>query len=1019
MSGPINIPNTAGVVTVNTSNAEKTLLLPLTASIYGKIITIKDISSNAANCNITIQTQYPPDLFEDGTSNYLLKTNFGSVTFLAKSNTWYTLNNSSGSTNSIIDTNNLTVASNFYVGTGARFYTNNIYAAGYENTKILQSGQTYRHIYYYDINNNLDTNPHTINGIGYSPTSGTTVALTDNSNIWRSLDGSNFNLSYLFNNPGDPLSFDPNDNPLSFDSLGFGNINNGGDIFFLVNSNYIYLSLDIGLTWYDIGLSPDDTGSGTITSMNFNSNTNSFLLTISGGLHNFCYYDVIGTTISNPRNIFTYGANKAFWNGSLWVAVGSNTNGKNIAYSPDGDIWSYASNLTLNTNTFFENFLENDYGEGTSIYYANNIWVAVGRATNAYNYNIYISPDGSNFTQSQILQSSYNDVVYNISENRWILTEGNSIDIFINNGSNLTFDVGNPYIIGNYDITNLFTTIKPSNYPQVHITPNTISALNILANNITVTKDFYVGTGSTYYTGATYAAGIDDTQRLQSGQTFKPIYYYDINNNPDTNSHTINAIGYSPTSNITVALTDNSNIWRSLDGSNFNLSYLFNNPDNPFSFDPNDNPLSFDSLGFGNINFGGISLDLFLVANSNYMYANLNNGSNWGPTDVIPDNGGSGIITSINFNRNSNSFLLTISGGDNNFCYFDIIGGTITPTYISNIFSIGANKAFWNGSLWVAVGSNINGNNIAYSSDGVNWSYALNLTTSTNTFFEYSGGYGEGKGIYYANGIWIAVGTGDLNNCNIYVSPDGIEFTQNQVITNSYNDVVYDISGNIWCAAADGIINNNIDVFTNNGITLTSDTYYSLVYTTTKLFTTVQSRNYSQVHITSNTISADNIYVTNTISTLNIYATNYFYNDGTPLSNGGGGGGGGTYITNIYNSSNPGVSTLSSIVAYGLSSVNGGFGLSSLSSIVAYGLSSVNGGAGLSSLSSIVAYGLSSVNGGEGISSLSSIVAYGLSSVNGGEGISSLSSIVAYGLSSVNGGTGISSLSSIVAYGLS
>ena len=114
-----------------------------------------------------------------------------------------------------------------------------------------------------------------------------------------------------------------------------------------------------------------------------------------------------------------------------------------------------------------------------------------------------------------------------------------------------------------------------------------------------------------------------------------------------------------------------------------------------------------------------------------------------------------------------------------------------------------------------------------------------------------------------------------------------------------------------------------------------------------------------------------------------------------------------------------GVSSLSSIVAYGLSSVNGGRGVSSLSSIVAYGLSSVSGGMGISSLSSIVAYGLSSVAGGQGISSLSSIVAYGLSTVAGGEGISSLSSIVSYGLSSVNGGQGISSLSSIVSYGLS
>jgi len=114
-----------------------------------------------------------------------------------------------------------------------------------------------------------------------------------------------------------------------------------------------------------------------------------------------------------------------------------------------------------------------------------------------------------------------------------------------------------------------------------------------------------------------------------------------------------------------------------------------------------------------------------------------------------------------------------------------------------------------------------------------------------------------------------------------------------------------------------------------------------------------------------------------------------------------------------------GVSSLSSIVAYGLSSVYGGKGISSLSSIISYGLSTVSGGEGISSLSSIVAYGLSTVASGEGLSSLSSIVSYGLSSVYGGEGISSLSSIVAYGLSSVAAGEGVSSLSSIVSYGLS
>ena len=166
----------------------------------------------------------------------------------------------------------------------------------------------------------------------------------------------------------------------------------------------------------------------------------------------------------------------------------------------------------------------------------------------------------------------------------------------------------------------------------------------------------------------------------------------------------------------------------------------------------------------------------------------------------------------------------------------------------------------------------------------------------------------------------------------------------------------------------------------------------------------------------------------------------------------------------LSNLSIPGISSLSSIVSYGLSSLGGaaGAGVSSLSSIISYGLSTVYSPYGISSLSSIVSYGLSSLGGaaGEGISSLSSILSYGLSSIKttvvGGiypdaiitntgilyfsnatfsnatinnisniyydsnvGGISSLSSIVSYGLSTLYSPYGISSLSSIVSYGLS
>jgi len=96
----------------------------------------------------------------------------------------------------------------------------------------------------------------------------------------------------------------------------------------------------------------------------------------------------------------------------------------------------------------------------------------------------------------------------------------------------------------------------------------------------------------------------------------------------------------------------------------------------------------------------------------------------------------------------------------------------------------------------------------------------------------------------------------------------------------------------------------------------------------------------------------------------------------------------------LQESNTPGLSTLAQDVL---------FGMSSISSIISYGLSTVYSPYGISSLSSIVSYGLSSLGGvtSPGISSLSSIVSYGLSTVYSPYGISSLSSIVSYGLSSV------------------
>jgi hypothetical protein len=166
---------------------------------------------------------------------------------------------------------------------------------------------------------------------------------------------------------------------------------------------------------------------------------------------------------------------------------------------------------------------------------------------------------------------------------------------------------------------------------------------------------------------------------------------------------------------------------------------------------------------------------------------------------------------------------------------------------------------------------------------------------------------------------------------------------------------------------------------------------------------------FSNPSFTSNTINYNNYY-NEPVSNSNITYCN------TTITNN---------TTTYSNNNSTGVSSLSSIVSYGLSTVYSPYGISSLSSIISYGLSSIVGidRPGTSSLSSIVSYGLSTVAAHPhiGVSSLSSIVSYGLSTVYSPYGISSLSSIISYGLSSIVGidRPGTSSLSSIVSYGLS
>jgi len=86
-----------------------------------------------------------------------------------------------------------------------------------------------------------------------------------------------------------------------------------------------------------------------------------------------------GTWIAVSPNTFNTAGNGVAWNGAQWVAVGTDTGGKTIAYSTNGGSWTSVSTSTFNT-------------AGTGIAWNGSVWVATGKDTTGN--TMYTSPDG-------------------------------------------------------------------------------------------------------------------------------------------------------------------------------------------------------------------------------------------------------------------------------------------------------------------------------------------------------------------------------------------------------------------------------------------------------------------------------------------------------------------------------------------------------------------------------------------------------------------------------------------------
>ena len=313
----------------------------------------------------------------------------------------------------------------------------------------------------------------------------------------------------------------------------------------------------------------------------------------------------------------------------------------------------------------------------------------------------------------------------------------------------------------------------------------------------------------------------------------------------------------------------------------------------------------------------------------------------------------------------------SVESGSNIFRTTDITGGTFVAAS-NGIFNSEAGKSIsFNNNIWIATGNTaVSGANkiIQYSTDGSNWRPASNTTTANTRFFDYNLG---GTSIAYKPSLWIVGGyQSNATDYSIYQSTDGSNFSAIRTTTTSNIQAIYNIVYN------PGNTNFYALAQYNNAPTLITSANNCSNWSVIAPFTLTNPLQRGLAIGNLNTsYSVTNVY-TNTVVANNISAE-YFYGDGSRLSN-----------TGI-----AGISSLSTVVSYGLSSIGGlvSPGISSLSSIVSYGLSSIGGlvSPGISSLSSILSYGLSTIarsfiqsnDPSSGISSLSTVVSYGLSTV--------------------------------------
>jgi hypothetical protein len=261
------------------------------------------------------------------------------------------------------------------------------------------------------------------------------------------------------------------------------------------------------------------------------------------------------------KYIFTNRANKALWNGVLWVAVGSG--GYWVATSYDGMNWLGRDNTCMT--------------EGYDIAWNGALFIAVGSG----DYKMATSLDGITWTGSNALSQIFTNTIHSIqwTGKIWLATgSGGATTAISSDGYN--WQSTNPKNLIITDASNVFSNATAASYVTASSITSTYLATNVSDNSMNPTSStewrsnsglynastgVYSGTASTIYNTSLSASG--EWLQINAQQPLNIVYYH-LSWYTDISSSYFTI----PKEWYLFGSTDGSGNWRLIDYFNYNRS---------------------------------------------------------------------------------------------------------------------------------------------------------------------------------------------------------------------------------------------------------------------------------------------------------------------------------------------------------------------------------------------------------------------------------------------------------------